>query len=244
MKILLEICAGSITSALNAQEGGADRIELCSALPLGGLTPGCGTIEETKRLLSIPVYVLIRPREGDFTYSDQELKVICRDIDAAKELGADGIVCGALDRDGNIDHKAVEKMIKTSQGLPFTFHRAFDLCRDPFETIHILMEMGVNTLLTSGQAPTAKDGAGLIKELISLAQPKGLTVMPGSGLLASNIAEVAGATGAVAVHLSAKKRVAGAMAESIYDQTDVAEVRSCRTALNSIINTGSNGIIT
>ncbi|MCL2728323.1 MAG: hypothetical protein FWD56_08075, partial [Bacteroidales bacterium] len=187
-----------------------------------------------KRLLSIPVCVLVRPREGDFVYSREELTVIIEDIYAAKELGADGIVCGALDRDGNIDVMALELMIKASQGLPFTFHRAFDLCRDPFEALHILMETGVNTLLTSGQAATAKEGMGLIKELVSLAQPKGLTVMPGCGLNASNIADVALTTNAVAIHLSAKKRVAHSLSPYNYDQTDAAKVRSCRDILDSI----------
>jgi len=235
MKVLLEICAGSILSALNAQEGGADRIELCSALPLGGLTPGYGTIKEAKRLLTIPVYVLVRPREGDFVYSDHELEVICHDIHAAKALGADGIVCGALDKHRNIDVKALELMIKASQGLPFTFHRAFDVCRDPFEAIHILIEMGVNSLLTSGQAVTASEGVLLIKELVSIAQPKGLVVMPGCGLSASNVADVATATGAAAIHLSAKKRVVGAISEHGYEQTNTDDVRSCRKSLDSII---------
>ena len=231
MKILLEICAGSVGSALYAQEGGADRIELCSALPLGGLTPGYGTIKEAKRLLSIPVYVLIRPREGDFVYSDNELAVICEDIFAAKELGADGIVCGALDNDGNIDVQAMEKILQASQGFPFTFHRAFDLCVDPLASLHTLTGMGVNTLLTSGQAATAEEGADLIKELVAMAQPKGLTVMPGCGLHAGIIAGVATTTGATAIHLSAKRSVA----KGGYDQTDVEEVRSCRKALDSII---------
>lgn len=228
-KILLEICAGSLTSALAAEEGGADRVELCSALPLEGLTPGPGTIKEAKRILSIPVYVLIRPREGDFVYSSQELRVICADIEAAADLGADGIVCGALDGGGNIDIRAMEQMMKASQGLPFTFHRAFDRCNNPVLSIHLLIEMGVNTLLTSGQAETATEGWALIKEMIAIAQPFGLTVMPGSGITSGNIAELAARTGADAVHLSAKTKRKG------YDQTDAEVVRNCRKALNSII---------
>ena len=228
-KILLEICAGSLASALAAAEGGADRVELCSALPLDGLTPGAGTLIEAKRLLSIPVHVLIRPREGNFVYSQQELKVICADIEAARDLGADGIVCGALDQWGNIDVAATEQMIKASQELPFTFHRAFDRCNNPLEAVRLLIEMGVNTLLTSGQAETAVLGKNLIKELVDTAWPKGLTVMPGAGINASNITPLAVETGARVIHLSAKKKMDG------YDQTDRKEVKNCRKALDLIL---------
>ena len=235
MKILFEICAGSIGSALEAQKGGADRIELCSALPLDGLTPGQGTIKETKRLLSIPVYVLIRPREGDFVYSAEELAVICQDIFIAKELGADGIVCGALNRAGDVDVKAMEKIMKASKGVSFTFHRAFDRCPKPFEALRMLIDMEVNTLLTSGQATTAKEGAERIKEFATIAQPRGLTIMPGSGLNSHNIASVAAITGASAIHLSARKRITGVMPGCDYYQTHADEVRSCRKALDSLI---------
>ena len=226
MNILLEICANSISSAIAAEEGGADRIELCSALSVGGLTPGYGTIKEAKRLLSIPVHVLIRPREGDFCYSNYELEVICEDIIAAKDIGADGIVCGVLDKCGDIELKALERIMKAAQGVPFTFHRAFDLCRNPFEALQILIEMGINTLLTSGQAVTAEEGSGLIKELVSIAQPKGVTIMPGCGLHSLNIAQVVQATGAKAVHLSAKKRVTD------HYQTNPQEVRDCKSAID------------
>jgi len=233
-KILLEICAGSVASALAAQEGGADRIELCSALPLDGLTPGYGTIKEVKRLLSIPVYVLVRPREGDFLYSKEELAAICGDIYAAKELGADGIVCGALDRYGNIDVEAMEQIMKASKGVSFTFHRAFDVCRNPLESLEILMEMGVNTLLTSGQAATAVEGTGLIKELAATAQAKGLTIMAGCGIKAAHVAALALETGVAAIHLSAKKKIIGAMPRHDYYQTDADEVRNCRKIIDSI----------
>ena len=226
MNILLEICANSISSAIAAQEGGANRIELCSALSVGGLTPGYGTIKEAKRLLSIPIHVLIRPREGDFCYSNNELEVIIEDINAAKDLGADGIVCGALDRRGNIDVKVMERVMKAAQGLSFTFHRAFDVCSNPYSAIDLLIEMGINTLLTSGQAVTAEEGIGLIKELVTIAQPKGVTIMPGCGLHSLNIAQVVQATGANAVHLSAKKRVTD------HYQTNPQEVRDCKNAID------------
>ena len=229
LNTLLEICAGSISSALAAEEGGANRIELCAALSVGGLTPGFGTIKEAKRLLSIPVHVLIRPREGDFCYSNNEIAVICEDIYAAKDLGADGIVCGALDRNGDVDESAMKRILKASYGVPFTFHRAFDVCTNPFATLDLLIEMGINTLLTSGQAVTAEEGIELIKELVLVARPEGVTIMPGCGLHSLNIARVVQATGVNAVHLSAKKRVTD------HFQTDPQEVRDCKSAIESII---------
>jgi len=285
VKTLLEICAGSLSSALVAEEGGADRIELCSALPLDGLTPSHVAIEMAKKMLKIPVYVLIRPREGNFVYSPLEVALICADIRIAKYLGADGIVCGALDRDGNIDLRAMESFLEVSKGVSFTFHRAFDVCRDPFVAFRQLIDLGVDTLLTSGQAATAQAGAGLIKSLIALAQEDenwdkdedggghgngdtdkdgggghgngdadkdgdgghgngdadkdggghdnryaAITVMPGSGINATNIAAIAMETGAKAIHLSARKRMDGG-----FDQTDVNEVRACREALDALI---------
>jgi copper homeostasis protein len=227
MKILFEICAGSIASAMAAEEGGADRIELCSALSVDGLTPSWGMIREAKRLLSIPVFVLIRPREGNFVYTPTESEVICADIIAAKDLGADGIVCGALDKFGNIDVAVMERILKLSASLPFTFHRAFDVCKNPMEAAKILSELGVHTLLTSGQAATAVEGAKLIKELVGVVQPKGLTVMPGGGIKSANIASLITETGVNVVHLSARKRMEGG-----YDQTDVGEVQACRKVLN------------
>ena len=228
MKILLEICAGSIASAIAAEEGGADRVELCTALNDGGLTPSLGMIKEAKRLLSIPIHVLIRPREGDFLYTNNELAVICEDIYAAKNQGVEGIVCGVLDKNGDIDVPAMELILKASKGMSCTFHRAFDVCRHPLKAIRILMELGINTLLTSGQAPTAPEGTQLIKELVSIANKRQLSVMPGCGINADNIMKVALTTGANALHLSAKKRVTN------YDQTNANEVRACRKALDSI----------
>ena len=230
MKILLEICAGSIASALAAQEGGADRIELCAALSEDGLTPGYGTIKEVKRRLSIPVHLLVRPREGDFIYSPEEVAVICEDIYAAKDLGVEGVVCGALDKYGCIDMAAMERIMKAARGVSFTFHRAFDVCKNPYEAMDLLLHMGINTLLTSGQAATAKEGVGLIQELVAMAQLHGVTIMPGCGVNSSNIAGIVAATGAGAVHLSAKKKI------KTHTQTDAAEVRACKEALHSIIN--------
>jgi len=232
MKVLLEICAGSLSSALEAEQGGADRIELCSALPLDGLTPSHVTIEMAKKMLKIPVHVLIRPREGNFVYSPLEVALICTDIRVAKHLGADGIVCGALDRAGNIDLKAMEGIMRAAEGVSFTFHRAFDVCRDPIEAFRTLMELDVDTVLTSGQAPTAQEGVKLIQRLVASSRKGsdvGPSVMPGSGINATNIARIVAETGATAIHLSAKKRMDGD-----YFRTDANEVRACRTALKTV----------
>jgi len=223
MKILLEICVSSIASALAAEEGGADRIELCAALGVDGLTPSYGAIMEVKRRLSIPVHVIIRPREGDFIYTPDEVQVMCKDISVARDLGVEGVVSGALDPLGNINRAVTEQLINAARGMSFTFHRAFDVCRDPFEAIRVLAELGIDTLLTSGQATTAYEGRGLIKELVDWTQPKGITVMPGGGVKATNITALMKETGAKAVHLSARKKMDGG-----YDQTDIFEVKACR----------------
>ncbi len=249
-KLFLEICTASVPSAIAARDGGADRVELCTALPEGGLTPSYATIKETRRQLSIPVHVLIRPREGDFLYSKEELDVMCEDISLARDLGVDGVVCGALDADGNIDRKAMERLMQASRGMSFTFHRAFDLCRNPFKSLDVLIELGVNTLLTSGQATTAPEGADLIKKLIGLSQETGLTIMPGCGIRPDNLAQFIRETGAQTVHLSARKLIISSMrfiqknvamgdgntaSEYDYWQTDKQLVMACREALSDKI---------
>lgn len=246
-KILLEICADSPASAVAAQAGGADRVELCAALDLGGLTPSYAAIKEAVARLAIPVRVLIRPRAGDFCYSPQELDVMCEDIRTARLLGAAGIVAGALDAEGNVDAEAVRRMIGAAGGCPFTFHRAFDLCRDPFGALGQLEGLGVDTVLTSGQAVTAEEGLPLLEELARAATR--ITVMAGCGLNSGNIARVALTATLGAVHLSARAIVhspvryrmsgvymgmPGADSQYDYTQTDEAHVKACRRALDEI----------
>lgn len=166
---ILEICVDSIASALHAQEGGADRIELCENLAQGGVTPSAGKIAQTKRLLKIPVMVLIRPRKGDFLYTDLEFELMLDDIQRAKELGADGIVSGALLPDGHIDKTRTARLVEASNPLPFTFHRAFDMCREPWEAIQQLTDLGVKRILTSGLRPTALEGIHHLRTFVELA---------------------------------------------------------------------------
>ncbi len=206
MNINIEICAASLTSALIAQEGGAHRIELCAALELGGITPSFSTIELSKKVLQIPVYVLIRPRGGDFCYSETEIQTMLRDIEICKMLGVDGIVCGALERNGTLQLQQLRRFLAASEGMDFTFHRAFDRCNDPFLALEQCIDFGVSRILTSGQQPTAMQGVDCIAKLVEKAENK-ISIMPGSGVSPDNILEIKTLTQATEFHLSAKRVV-------------------------------------
>jgi copper homeostasis protein len=202
--IQLEICAVSPTSALAALEGGADRIELCAALETGGISPSFAAIEMCTRSLDIPVFVLVRPRPGDFCYNETELQLMIRDISICRELGVSGIVSGSLHPDGNIHLPQLQALLRASEGMDFTFHRAFDRCRDPFLAASQLAAFGVQRILSSGQQPTALQGAALLSKLIEKMEGK-ISFMPGGGITADNIGEIYRITGATEVHFSAKK---------------------------------------
>ena len=183
--MLVEVCANSLESALVAQDAGADRIELCTELAVGGLTPSYGLLVAVKRRISIPVHVLIRPRSGDFAYTEEEREIMLRDIEKCVELGFNGIVCGALHKDFSLDVAHTQQLKEASGELHFTFHRAFDWVKDPFETLVQLKNVGVDTLLTSGQKPTAVEGIELLSVLKN--GGSGIHVMPGSGINADNV---------------------------------------------------------
>lgn len=201
---LLEIAANSLASALVAQESGADRIELCTSLSEGGLTPSYATLALARERLRIPIHVLIRPRSGDFLYDESELATMHADIEACVRLGCDGIVVGALDADGQIDDAAMRALIATAVPLRVTFHRAFDMTPDPLVALDALIALGCERVLTSGQAARAVDGADLLHELVIHAAGR-IVVMPGAGIDAGNIAELRAHTGAVEFHASAKR---------------------------------------
>jgi copper homeostasis protein len=203
-KIIIEVCANSIDSALAAQQGGADRIELCCNLIEGGTTPSFATIEFARSLLSIRLNVLIRPRGGDFLYSNLEFEIMKRDIEVCKKMGVDGVVFGVLDENGNIDKVRTKELIKAARPMNVTFHRAFDMSNDPFQALSVLMDMGVERLLTSGQQEKALDGISLIEKLVTLAGDK-IIIMPGSGITSRNIKEIILATGAKEYHMTGKK---------------------------------------
>jgi copper homeostasis protein len=201
---LLEIAANSVASALAAQEGGADRIELCASLGEGGLTPSYATIAIARERLTIPVYVLIRPRAGDFLYNELELEVMRRDIEACERLACDGVVIGVLDADGDIATRACRDLIYAARGLGVSFHRAFDLARDPARALEDIIALGCERLLTSGQRASALEGAPLISALIEQAAGR-IVIMPGAGVDAQNVAGLRAETGATEFHASAKR---------------------------------------
>jgi len=209
-RIRIEVCCGSAQSAINAQVGGAHRVELCQNLEAGGTTPSAGEILMARKQLSIELHVLIRPRDGDFLYSDHELEIIRQDIFFCKSVGVNGVVIGFLMKNGEIDQRLTTEMIELAHPMSVTFHRAFDVCREPKTALEQLIGMGVDRLLTSGQQPTAEEGAGLIKQLVQQAG-KYLVVMPGSGIREHNILELIEKTGATEYHVSARKTVVSSM---------------------------------
>jgi copper homeostasis protein len=200
----LEVCVFSITDALLAQDAGADRVELCSAFNEGGLTPSPGTMVVIRGQLDIELYVMIRPRGGDFCYDVNEFKQMHIDIDFAKSFGAVGVVFGILKPDGHVDVERVTKLVNRAAPMKVTFHRAFDYTADPFAALEDIIKCGCTRILTSGQKPTAPEGYDLIKELVERADGR-IRIMAGSGLTPENAKQFAeiGAD----VHFSAKKLI-------------------------------------
>ena len=199
MKTLLEVCTGSLASVEAAAEGGAERIELCAALPLDGLTPSLGTIRLVRqRWPQLRIHVLVRPRVGDFVYSQAELRAMALDIEAAKPY-ADGFVSGALTPEGDIDMMATEVLVRQSGDKPFTFHRAFDHCRQPLVALEQLIRLGCSRILTSGQQPTALAGIDLLRRLNDVSSGR-IIIMPGGGVNAENARLILDQTGCSEIH--------------------------------------------
>ena len=186
--MILEVCANSYESAINAQKGGAHRIELCENLAVGGITPNFELSKKVISELNIPVFILIRPRDGNFNYSNEEFEKIKKDIILFKDLGCKGIVSGILTKDKNIDIKKTKELIELSRPLEFTFHRAFDEVNNPKEALNQLVELKADRILTSGQEKTAIEGIEMIKKLAVLSKNK-IKIMPGSGINSANITE-------------------------------------------------------
>lgn len=202
----LEVCANSVESAINAQKGGANRIELCENLYVGGTTPSFGCIAETLNQLTIPVHVLIRPRPGDFVYSDMEFRQMLSDIEICKKMGAKGIVCGILKCNGTLDKDRTKELVWAAKPLTFTFHRAFDIMPEPLKAFDEIMECGCNLLLTSGQKSKAIDGAELIKQLITIGGNQ-IKLIAGGGINQNNILELA-QLGVTQFHMSGSEIIA------------------------------------
>lgn len=201
--MILEICANSYQSAVNAEIAGAHRIELCSEISVGGTTPSYGLLQKVMADIDIPVHVLIRPRSGNFTYSSKEFDIMKENIRLCKDLGCAGIVSGVLHEDYTIDKKRTSELIELSKPMCFTFHRAFDVVSKPKEALLKLLNLGVDRLLTSGQQEKAEDGIDLLIELQKLAKNK-LTILPGSGINSENCIHFKNA-GFTEIHSSASK---------------------------------------
>ncbi|WP_276496660.1 copper homeostasis protein CutC [Pontibacter litorisediminis] len=209
-KPLLEICIDSVASAVAAEQGGAQRVELCDYLAGGGTTPSSGMIEVVRQSIRIGLHVLIRPRRGDFLYSPAEFAVMKRDIQLCRRLGVNGVVIGALTRDGSIDVAGTQALIEAAEGMSITFHRAFDLVADPYKALDDLLQLQVHRLLTSGHQETALQGADLIRELHERAAGK-LIILPGGGVTPANVQELVSRTGVSEVHASVRKSVDSGM---------------------------------
>ena len=246
-KILLEISCGSIDDALQAQAGGADRVELSSALFVGGLTPSAGTLQFAREQLRIPIMTMVRPRAAGFCYSDAEFATMKMDVEHAIGSGADGVVFGCLSADGTIDLSRTRVLRDLAGTRPTVFHRAFDFTPDPFRALDELIDCGVTRILTSGQQPTAVEGADLIRQLIEHARGR-IEILPGSGIRAWNVEELLARTGCSQVHLSASKPICDPSAharpqisftrpippEDSYHVTDASLVREIANKLLAI----------
>lgn len=208
--MILEACVNSAISAIEAQKGGADRVELCENMPEGGCTPSAGTITFARKHLHIQLFVMIRPRGADFCYSDEEFEIMKEDIHMAKESGVDGVVFGILRPDGTIDRERMGKLADLARPMGITCHRAFDMTRDPFEAMEDLVALGIDRILTSGQSVSALEGAPLIRNLIEKAKGR-IAIMPGHGIKEHNLEEVIKATGASEYHLYLTKQVPASM---------------------------------
>lgn len=205
----IEICANSAESVREAVAAGADRIELCAGMPEGGTTPSYGEMSLVRELLSAGMHVIIRPRGGDFLYSEDECEVMLRDIEMARRIGVDGIVTGCLTAEGFVDEDKMRCLMAAAGNMSVTFHRAFDMCCDPFAALERIEELGCDRILTSGQKSSAAEGVPLLRELVE--RSRRVVIMPGCGIDAGNIRRIADQTGASEFHLSARIRIDGKM---------------------------------
>lgn len=246
--IKVEVCAASVQSALNAQEAGAHRIELCSSLELGGITPSPAVIQASRELLNIDIFVLIRPRAGDFCYTDLEFKIIkddilfCKNLPSSSGKKIDGVVVGVLLKNGNIDVERTKTLVDLAAPMKVTFHRAFDRAVDPFLSLEKIIETGAHKILTSGQFANAYDGRFLLQQLVEKANGR-ISIMPGAGVNAQNITAIAQTTLATEFHLSGKNRIQSSMTfenpnfekeENDYSETDVEKIKATVNAVSHL----------
>lgn len=224
--VQLEVCANGVNSALIAQEGGAYRVELCDNLLEGGTTPSYGQITLARKLLNIKLYPIIRPRGGNFDYSDLEFEVMKADVQSCKALGCDGVVFGMLTADGKVDVERCKALLEIAHPMPATFHRAFDDAADLFDSLEDLISLGFERVLTSGGAATAVDGTDVLKRLIEAASNR-IEVMPGAGITPENVASLVNMTNARAVHGSFS-------ADVPFRLTELVKVKTVVTTLSKL----------
>lgn len=206
-----EVCANSVESCLTAQAGGANRVELCAGIPEGGTTPSYGDIAVARELLKeTHLHVIIRPRGGDFLYSPIEQRIILKDIDLARKLGAEGVVFGCLTAEGDVDLPLMRQLMEAAEGMSVTFHRAFDVCRNPQQALEDIIGLGCHRILTSGQQPTAEQGIPLLKNLQQQADGR-IILLAGCGVNETNIARIAQETGIHEFHFSAREQIESGM---------------------------------
>lgn len=208
--MIIEACVNSAESAVEAMKGGADRVELCENLHDGGTTPSYGTIQIARKNLDIALFVMIRPRGGDFLYSGDEFEIMKEDILHARESGVDGVVFGILNPDGSIDKERMSELVQLARPMDITCHRAFDMTSDPFKAMEDLISLGVDRILTSGQKSTALEGSALIHQLIRKSFGR-IIIMPGCGIKEFNINEVVEQTGADEIHVHLEKKAKSRM---------------------------------
>ena len=235
MSFKLEICSFDLLSALIAQEAGAHRIELCAGPAEGGTTPGPGLIRAARERIHIDIYPIIRPRGGDFLYTEEEFDIMMKEVTYCKQAGCNGVVVGILHADGSIDKIRTSRLVEMAYPLGVTFHRAFDWAANPFEALEDIISVGCERILTSGQRPTAPEGAELINELVRQADDR-IIIMPGSGVRADNIIALAEKTDASEFHTSARTNAPSLMEfinTSMKD--DQSAVRADREEIEKII---------
>ena len=208
--VLVEACVDTVASALAAEAGGAGRVELCANLVEGGTTPSAGTIALARERLHIPLFVIVRPRGGDFVHDADEVEAMRRDVVAARGLGVDGVVIGALTPDGQVDVAATRLLVEAARPMRVTFHRAFDAARDPAEALEALVALGVDRVLTSGGAASALEGAAALGALVRQAADR-LTILAGGGLTAATVGRVVQASGVREVHVRGVERIESPM---------------------------------
>ena len=242
--MILEVCVDSVESAVNAEAGGADRLELCGDLVVGGVTPSLALYERIREKVKIPIHVLLRPRFGDFLYSEEELEVLIRQANLFAKAGADNLVIGCLTPEGRLDIEAMKRIMDAADGTPINLHRAFDMCRDLLEALEDAKKLGIISILTSGGMASAKEGANVLEELKKNAGE--IDIMAGAGMNAKNIKFMLDTTSISSFHMSGKKILESNMVYrnpkvsmglptlSEYEiiQTDVQEVRAAKLVMN------------